>query len=127
MIEWESLGTIDVERLKERFGKLNTDEVIVTHERIAHIKSHHLIDFPLFQQHGANCVQDPDLIIEDCNQTGTVFMVRKLPDTSLNVVVRLSLESDKKHLKNSVMTFFRIRNRNLKKLIQKNRLLYSRE
>ena len=54
-------------------------------------------------------------------------MVKKLPDTNLNVVSRLALDTDKSGLKNSVMTFYRIRDRNLKKLIEKNVLLYRNE
>lgn len=54
-------------------------------------------------------------------------MVKKLPDKNLNVVSRLALDTDKSGLKNSVMTFYRIRDRNLKKLIEKNVLLYRNE
>lgn len=69
----------------------------------------------------------PDLIIRDSKHIGTVFAVKKLPDTNLNVVVRLVLETDEAGLKNSVMTFYRLRERNLKKLLEKNQLLYTRE
>lgn len=127
MCEWKLLGTIDAKALTGYFGKLNTTEIIVTHERMGHIRERHPDDFNLFEQYGADCVQVPDFIIEDSSHIGTVFMVKKLPKTNLNVVVRLSLESDEKHFKNSVMTFYRIRERNLRKLIQKNRLLYKRE
>lgn len=58
---------------------------------------------------------------------GTIFMVKKLPDTNLNVVVRVVLETDEIGWKNSVMTFYRIREKNLKKLIKKNTLLYKKE
>ena len=54
-------------------------------------------------------------------------MVKKLPETNLNVVVRVVLETDDSRLKNSVMTFYRIREKNLKKLIEKNCLLYKKE
>lgn len=53
-------------------------------------------------------------------------MIMKLADTNLNIVSKLALDTDKSGLKNSVMTFYRIRNRNLKKLIQKNAMLYSK-
>ena len=55
------------------------------------------------------------------------FMIKKLPGTNLNVVVRVVLETDEDGLKNSVMTFYRIRERNLRKLEEKNKLLYKRE
>ena len=54
-------------------------------------------------------------------------MVKKLPETNLNVVVRVVLETDSSKLKNSVMTFYRIREKNLQKLIEKNGILSKRE
>ena len=57
----------------------------------------------------------------------STFYVKKLLRTNLNVVVRVVLETDDSKLKNSVMTFYRIREKNLKKLIEKNRLFYKKE
>lgn len=127
MVKMRSLGNIDISILEKEFGKLQTNEIIVTDERIAHIKERHLIDYDLFERYGAECVQNPDYIVKDNMNKGTVFMILKLPDTNLNVVSRLVLDTDEKGLKNSVMTFYRIRERNLKKLIEKNTLLYKKE
>ena len=84
-------------------------------------------DYDLFEQYGEASVTSPDLIIKDIKNVGTVFMVKKLPETNLNVVVRVVLETDDSKLKNSVMTFYRIREKNLRKLIDKNGLLYKKE
>lgn len=100
MVKILSLGNINLSLLEKTFGKL---------------------------QYGKQCVQNPDYIIKDCKNENTVFMIMKLPNTNLNVVSRLALETDKNGLKNSVMTFYRIRKRNLKKLIDKNAVLYSKE
>ena len=54
-------------------------------------------------------------------------MIKKLPEMNLNVVVCVVLQTDESNLKNSVMTFYRIREKNLKKLIEKNSLLYKKE
>lgn len=54
-------------------------------------------------------------------------MIKKLPETNLNVVVRIALETDEKGLKNSVMTFYRIRERNLRKMIKKNSILLGKD
>lgn len=91
MVEILSLGNINISVLEKEFGKLQTSEIIVTGERIAHIRERHFIDY------------------------------------DLNVISKLALDTDKSGLKNSVMTFYRIRERNLKKLITKNTLLYSKE
>ena len=121
------LGNLDPTPLTAFFGQLQTTEVIVTDERIAHIKERHPEDLLLFEQYGREAVLFPDLIIRDGKLIGTVFAVKKLPDTNLNVVVRLVLETDEAGFKNSVMTFYRLRERNLKKLLEKNQLLYTRE
>ena len=67
------------------------------------------------------------IIIRDRKNRNTVFMIKKLPDTNLNVVSKLALDADKNGLKNSVMTFYRIRERNLQKLKNKNAILYRKE
>lgn len=127
MIEICSLGRINTSILEKEFGKIQTDEIIVTNERINHIKEHHPEDYVLFEKYGRESVTAPDLILKDIKNPGTVFMVKKLPRTNLNVVVRVVLESDDSKLKNSVMTFYRIREKNLRKLIEKNGLLYKKE
>ena len=125
--EIRNLGKINIEVLEKEFGKIQTDEIIVTNERIDHIKERHPEDYDLFEKYGEESVSSPDLIIKDIKHQGTVFMVKKLPETNLNVVVRVVLETDDSKLKNSVMTFYRIREKNLKKLIEKNGMLYKKE
>lgn len=127
MVEIQSLGKIKLSLIDYKFKNLQTDDIIVTNERLAHIKERHPEDYELFRVYGSVSVQNPDYIIEDHKHEGTVFMVKRLPDTNLNVVCRLALSTDEKGLKNSVMTFYRIRERNLKKLIEKNQLLYKKE
>ena len=126
VVEFKNLGKIDIQPLEAAFGKLRTDEIIVTDERIEHIKIRHPEDFELFEKYGVEAVTKPDIIIKDQKNNGTVFMVKKLEDTNLNVVVRLVLETDNKNFKNSVMTFYRIRQKNLYKLEKKNKVLYKR-
>ena len=122
-----SLGKIDLSLLKDEFGKIQTDEIIITEERINHIKMRHPEDYSLFNIYGAICVKDPDYIIKDGKHDGTILMVKKLEDTNLNVVVRIALETDDKGIMNSVMTFYRIRERNLIKLIRKNSSLTGKD
>lgn len=127
MLEYREYGSVDVSLLENKYGKLQTSEVILTEERRKHIQERHPEDYELFEQFGKECICSPDIIISDERNKGTVYMVRELPDSNLNVVLRLALETDEMNLKNSVMTFWRIRKRNLKKLIEKNALLYKKE
>lgn len=121
------LGKINTQPLKSEFNNILTDDIIITNERIEHIKLRHPEDYKLFKEYGSETVTNPDLIIKDCKNKGTIFMIKKLPDTNLNVVARLVLDEDNPSHKNSVMTFYRIRNKNLIKLENKNKTLYKKE
>ena len=63
----------------------------------------------------------------DSKNAGTVFFVKSLDGSNLNIVIRVALETDAVGRKNSVMTFYRIRDKNLKKLENKSKTLYKRE
>lgn len=127
MTEIRSLGKIDIKILEAEYGKIQTDEIVVTNERLTHIKERHPQDYLLFEKYGIESVVFPDLVIKDVKHEGTVFMIKQLPETNLNVVVRVVLKTNNSKLKNSVMTFYRIRDKNLKKLIEKNGVIYKKE
>lgn len=127
MAEFNKLGRINTQPLEKEFGKLKTDEIVVTDERLEHIRNRHPEDFELFEQYGTSTVETPDLIIKDEKSENTVFMVKRLDTTNLNVVAKLILDTDNNDYKNSVMTFYRIRDKNLKKIENRNKTLYKRE
>lgn len=125
--EYTLLGSLNSEYLSAEFGELQTNEIIITNERLEHIKERHNADVPLFEKYAAIAVTKPDVVLKDTEHNGTVFMVKKITDTNLNVVVRLALNTDKQGFKNSVMTFYRIREKNLKKLESRHKVLYKSE
>ena len=49
MAEIIELGKLNTQPLESEFGKLKTDELIITNERIEHIKIRHPEDFELFE------------------------------------------------------------------------------
>ena len=126
-MEFTALGKLNTKPLTEEFGELYTDEVIVTDERLEHIKTHHPEDYELFEQYGKDTVLSPDEILVDNKHPATVLMIKHLPDSNLNVVVRLALDPDHPDYKNSIMTFYRIRESNLAKLRKKSKILYKCE
>ena len=127
MAELRVLGEIDGRVLKVEFGALHATEVVVTEERIKHIRERHPQDVELFEAYGQVTIVEPDIIVKDMKNKGTVFLIKHLPDCNINVVVRLALETENKELKNSVMTFYRIRTKNLVKLLRKNKEIYRKE
>ena len=49
MVKIQFLGKIDIQILEKEYGKILTDEIIVTNERISHIKERHPEDYSLFE------------------------------------------------------------------------------
>ena len=113
MEELLEIGKIKKELFRRKYNNIKTDKVIITQERIHHIQVRHPDDYELFIKYRKECVECPDIIINDDKNTETVFMIKKLSDMNLNIVIRLSLENEENLLNHSVMTCWRIRNKNL--------------
>ncbi len=127
MAEIIIIGKLSSEPIEQEFGKLKTDEVVVTNERIEHIQLRHPEDYSFFERFGTFVIEEPDMIIKDEKNDNTVFMIKRIENTNLNVVVKLILYTTDTNYKNSVMTFYRIRDKNLLKLEKKNKTLYKNE
>ena len=125
----QNLGRLDINLIKSEFGVPFTDEIIVTGERLEHIQKRHPEDYFLFQQYGIEVIMNPDMIISDGKNDNTIFMIKRLPQTNLNVVVKVAVDIEHPDFKNAVLPFYRIRNRNVEKLKRKdgNKLLYTKE
>jgi hypothetical protein len=78
-------------------------------------------------EYSLDVISDPDIIIKDMDHQNSVFMIKRLTETNVNVIVKLITDTDDSEHKNSVMTFYRIRDKNLKKLEDKNKILYKKE
>ena len=124
-----NLGHLRIDYLEKEFGKLSTDEIVLTEERELHIKNRHPQDYEFFSEIGESALKEPDIVIKDTDNSETVFMVKKIENSNLNVVVKLVLAGEKDGYKNSVMTAYRLREKNLEKLIKKHNynILYKKE
>ena len=59
MTEIQSLGNIDIQVLTKEFVKIQTDEIIVTNERISHIKERHPEDYNYLKNTGVKVLYLP--------------------------------------------------------------------
>lgn len=126
------MGSVDRATLERRFGKLKTDETILTVNRVEHIQERHPDVYPYFEEYGSEIVRIPDVIVADPKNEKTVLMFGKKDDMWLNLAVRLATEDDEERItKNSIITCMRLRERNAQKVIEKaeneGRLLYKKE
>ena len=105
-----------------------TDEVIITEERIDHIKQRHPDSFEKYSGYMAAIVADPDYIIED-SRYATAMVLKQIEENGerFRLALRLATEADNPEYKNSIITFLRIREKEWNRLIRNKRILYKKE
>lgn len=63
--KYQFIGKLNTEFLEIEFGKLATNELILTDERDEHIKERHAQDYNLFHKCVYDVVNIPDVILRD--------------------------------------------------------------
>ncbi|WP_296134889.1 PBECR2 nuclease fold domain-containing protein [uncultured Eubacterium sp.] len=125
--KYQYIGKLNIEFLEIEFGKLATEELILTDERDGHIKERHEQDYNLFHKCIYDVVNMPDMILKDSKNQNTVFYIKYIEETHLNIVVRLSLEIEGANRKNSIITSYQLGTKTLKRLKKNNKTLYNKE
>ena len=105
------------------------DEVIITDERIRHVKERHPNDYEKYWGYLKNIVEDPDFIIES-NKPNTALIlkeVRESDEKRFKTVLRLNVSTDNPNFKNSIITFMKINEKEWSRLIRNKRILYKKD
>ena len=105
-----------------------TDEVIVTDERIQHIKERHPNDYERFYSYLPEIITNPDYIIK-ANKPDTATVLKEIVDNGekFQLVLRLVTSKDKPEFKNSIITFLKINKRTWDKYLRNKEILYKRD
>lgn len=127
MEDYINIGKIDKNKFKHISENIITEDVILTAERYEHILENHREDFELYFSNVMEIINEPDYILKDSKNIDTAMVIKHIENTNINIIIRLAIENDRIHCKNSIMTFYRIRDKNLKKLMQKNKSVYKKE
>ena len=125
--KYQYIGKLNTEFLEVEFGKLATDELILTDERDDHIKERHDRDYNLFHKCVYDIIKRPDTVLKDSKNQNTVFYIKYIEETHLNIVIRLSLEIENTNRKNSIITSYQLGAKTLKRLKKNNKTLYNKE
>lgn len=122
------VGKLNIFLLKNEFEKLKNEDVIITQKQIEHIQfGNHSSDFEYFEKYSYEVISNPDMILRDLNHKDTIMTVKKIENTNLNIIIALSITDEKNIYQNSVITSYRIRDKNLRKLEIKHKLIYKKQ
>lgn len=119
---------LDRELYKVVTDDIRTEEVVITDERIQHIRENHPNDYERFNSYLPKIIQEPDYIIRDKRpQTGIVLKEIVVGETNehFRIALRLAAARDPAHYKNSIITFLKIRESEWERLIRNKEILYS--
>lgn len=124
-----SIGEIDLKCFEYAFPIL-TSEVVLTEERIEHIKKDHPGAYEKYGQCIPDFLREPDFILE-ANKPNSVVLLKNClhqgKSIPLKLILRLKSIQDPDKYKNSVITFFNIDEEDKRRLIKNKKVLYKRE
>ena len=119
------IGRISKDIYKCVTEDLVTDEVIITDERIQHIKDRHPNDYERFYGYLQEIVEQPQYIVET-KKPNTALILKEFTDGEevFKTVLRLHTSSDNPNYKNSIITFMKIDEKEWKRLLKNKAILY---
>lgn len=116
--EYVEIGKINTDILRKHYN-IKTDKLIITKERINHINKRHKNDYDLYSHYMKNIVSNPDYILKDIENIDTVLYLKTIKELNLQMVVKLQTENEA-NKSNTVITFWHMRKRSYKQIINKN-------
>ncbi len=104
------------------------DEVIITDERIQHIKERHPNDYERYYGYLKKIVEHPQYIVET-NKPYTALILKEFSEgeEQFKTVLRLTTSHDNPDFKNSIITFMKINEKEWKRMLKNKRILYKKE
>lgn len=122
------IGRLDKKLYSCVTSDIQTDEVIITEDRIEHIKARHGEDYENFFQYAEEMIRHPDYILE-ANKPHTALILKHITENGRNyqLILRLKTSVDSDKYKNSVITFLKIKDKEWRRCIKNKKILYKSE
>lgn len=121
------IGKLNKNRIGKYANKIVTFDVVLTEERRLHIYENNTKDYEQIIENIDSVVLNPNEVLEDLKHKETILLIGKLEKDNLNVVIKLNVVDNERHPKNSVMTAWIIREKNLQKLRKNTQIIYNNE
>ncbi len=122
------IGKIDKEKLGKYKHEVITEYVIITNERIEHIKEHHPGNYEEYSKYLKDIIENPDYVLEDNKNKDTILFLKTIKEKTKNIqiVVRLNTNKEEKSKQNSILTFWKIKNSTYRQLIRNKKNLWKK-
>lgn len=126
--EYMYIGKLKRDILGKYKESLVTEEVILTYERKEHIISRHKEVCDEIFNSIEEILLNPDYILEDDKNIETLLLIKTIEVNKDNIIVVLKLNTscDSIDKCNSILTVWKMRDRNLKKKLQKSKIIYKK-
>ena len=122
------MGRIDRKKFEKISKSITTDEVIITDERIKHIKDGHSEDYEKYNKHIPEILVDPDYILRDKKPyTGILLKEFSEEGKHFQLILRLNTTEDEVNYKNSVITFLKIKEARFERYLRTKTILYKKD
>lgn len=107
---------------------ITTSEVILTDERVRHIRERHPGDFERYAGYLAEIVRAPDYILA-AGKPNTAFLLKEISDAGerFQLILRLAVSGDPEGYKNSVITFLKVEEKRYLRYLRTKKILYKSE
>lgn len=123
-----SVGKINKDIYQCVTNDIVTDEVIITDERIQHIKDRHPNDYERYCAYLQEIVENPQYIVETPKPNTALILKEFVEETEqFKTVLRLKTSCDNPEFKNSIITFMKINNKEWSRLLRNKKILYKNE
>lgn len=122
------IGRIDKNKLGIYKDKIVTEVVILTEERINHILQHHPGDFENYSKYITQIIEDPDYILNDNKNIDTVIYLKTIEVDLKNIQIVIKLITNKLNNKfqNSIITLWKIKDKNYKQMLRNKEIIYKK-
>lgn len=122
------VGKIDKDIYKCITEDIVTVDVIITDERIEHIKERHPYDYERYYNYIKEVIENPDYILHG-NKPNSALILKEFSngEEQFKTILRLITSNDDISFKNSIITFMKINNKEWERLLRNKEILYKKE
>lgn len=122
------VGKINIATYRCVSVEIVTDEVVMTEERIEHIRKRHPNDYERFCTYIPRMIAEPDYIVQ-ANKANTAVILKEIKENGekFKLILRIKMQHDPADYRNSVLSFWRIGDTTWRKTLKNKKILYKAE